>query len=228
MGRQIITPEVKREISRVRLVKTAEEADNRYFSISRVERTATLSGARFSLEWEDNLVNEDAQLLLGYFRNYEEAFEGDVPALQRDYFILMSWLYFSPFFCELRSLALLQDSDVIRYPSFAIVFGKSNCGKTSLVETLSTSMFGFAPTVDKGGFTRAQLRSLQYAYKRLPVVFDDIGRTVFRNHGVPAMCSWNAVPFHFPWQWKSHHLSIRTQPGAERSMDLLEHAIRSR
>ena len=183
-GRQIITPEVKREISRVRLVKTAEEADNRYFSIGRVERTAILSGARFSLEWEDSLVNEDAQLLLGYFRNYEEAFEGDVPALQRDYFILMSWLYFSPFLCELRSLALLQDSDVIRYPSFAIVFGKSNCGKTSLVETLTTSMFGFAPTVDKGGFTRAQLRSLQYAYKRLPVVFDDIGRTVFRNHGI--------------------------------------------
>ena len=35
-GRQTITPEIKREISRIRLVKSAEEADNRYFSIDRV------------------------------------------------------------------------------------------------------------------------------------------------------------------------------------------------
>ena len=183
-GRQHFTPEVKREISRVRLVKTVEEADNRYFSIDRTNRTAILSGSNFPLEPDDASVNADAQLLLGYFKNYEDSFEGNVPALQRDYFILMSWLYFSPFLCELRSLALLQDTDVIRYPSFAIVFGKSNCGKTSLVETLTTSMFHFAPTVDKSSFTRAQLRSLQQAYKRMPVVFDDVGRTVFRNHGV--------------------------------------------
>ena len=73
----------------------------------------------------------------------------NVTGLQRDYFTLMSWLYFSPFLCDLRSLALLQDSDVVRYPSFAIVFGKSNCGKTSLVDTLMTSMFGFAHTLDQ-------------------------------------------------------------------------------
>ncbi len=95
----------------------------------------------------------------------------------------MSWLYFSPFLCDLRSLSLLQDSDVIRYPSFAIVFGKSNCGKTSLVDTLMTSMFGFAHTLDKRSFTTSQLRGLQHGYKRFPVVFDDIGRTAFNRHG---------------------------------------------
>ena len=73
------------------------------------------------MEWDDDSVAEDARLLLGYFQNFEEAFEGNVPSLQRDYFTLMSWLYFSPFLCDMRSLALLQDSDVIRYPSFAIV-----------------------------------------------------------------------------------------------------------
>jgi hypothetical protein len=95
----------------------------------------------------------------------------------------MAWLYFSPFICDMRSLALLQDTDVIRYPSFAIVFGKSNCGKKSLVDTLMTSMFGFAHTLDKRSFTTAQLRALQQGYKRFPVVFDDIGRNAFRSHG---------------------------------------------
>ena len=182
-GRQTITPAIKREISRIRLVKSVEEADSRYFSIDRVNHTALLSGEPFSLEWDVSLVKRDSELLLDYFRNYEGAFEGNVPRLQRDYFTLMSWLYFSPFLCDLRSLALLQDSDVIRYPSFAIVFGKSNCGKTSLVDTLMTSMFGFANTLDKRAFTTAQLRGLQHGYKRFPVVFDDIGRTAFNRHG---------------------------------------------
>ena len=182
-GRQTITQQVKREISRIRLVKSAEDADSRYLSLDRITRLGILSGNRLELEWDDRAVAEDASLLLGYFQNFEEAFEGNVPALQRDYFTLMSWLYFSPFLCDMRSLALLQDSDVIRYPSFAIVFGKSNCGKTSLVDTLMTSMFGFAHTVEKGSFTKAQLRGLQHGYKRFPVVFDDIGRRAFNAHG---------------------------------------------
>lgn len=183
-GRQTITPEIKREISRIRLVKSVEEADNRYFSIDRITRSAILSGQQFSLEWDEGLVTKDSELLLDYFRSYEDAFEGNVSGLQRDYFILMSWLYFSPFLCDVRSLALLQDNDVIRYPSFAIVFGKSGCGKTNLIDTLTTSMFGFVPQVDKGSFTKAQLRGLQHGYKRLPVVFDDISRRAFTNHGV--------------------------------------------
>ena len=182
-GRQTITQEVKREIARIRLVKSAEESDSRNFSLDRITRSALMSGQQFPLEWDNELVSRDAELLLGYFRNFEDAFEGNVPVLQRDYFTLMSWLYFSPFMCDMRSLALLQDSDVIRFPSFAIVFGKSNCGKTSLVDTLMTSMFGFAHTVDKGSFTKAQLRGLQHGYKRFPVVFDDIGRRAFITHG---------------------------------------------
>lgn len=182
-GRQTITPEIKREISRIRLVKSAEEADSRYLSIDRVNHTALLSGEPFSLEWDGPQVKGDSELLLDFFRNYEGAFEGNVARLQRDYFTLMSWIYFSPFLCDLRSLALLQDSDVIRYPSFAIVFGKSNCGKTSLVDTLMTSMFGFAHTLDKRSFTTARMRGLQHGYKRFPVVFDDIGRTAFNRHG---------------------------------------------
>jgi len=182
-GRQTITPEIKREISRIRLVKSVEEADSRYFSIDRENRTALLSGEPFSLDWDGSLVKRDTDLLLNYFANYEGAFEGSVARLQRDYFTFMSWLYFSPFLCDLRSLALLQDSDIIRYPSFAIVFGKSNCGKTSLVDTLMTSMFGFAHTLDKRSFTTARLRGLQHGYKRFPVVFDDVGRTAFNRHG---------------------------------------------
>ena len=224
-GRQTITPEFRREISRIQLVKSAEQADNRYLSINRANRSAILSGEPFPLEAEDALVGTDAAILLDYFRNYEGAFEGDVAALQRDYFTLMSWLYFSPFLCDLRSLALLRDSDVIRFPCFAIVFGKSNCGKTSLVDTLMTSMFGYANTVDKRSFTTAQLRGLQYNYKRFPVIFDDVGRRAFNSHGKdmikdelqPAaaeypgfVLSMNAEPQSFPDEVVKRSLMIYT------------------
>ena len=182
-GKQRITPEIKREISRIHLVKSAEEADSRYLSIDRTNRSALLSGHRFPLEWDNESVRTDAALLLDYFKNYEGAFEGNVARLQHDYFILMAWLYFSPFICDMRSLALLQDSDVIRYPSFAIIFGKSNGGKSELVDTLMTSMFGFAHTVEKQSFTTSKLRGLQQGYKRFPVAFDDIGRSAFNRHG---------------------------------------------
>lgn len=109
-GKQKITPEIKREISRIRLIKTSEEVDNRYFTLDRVNRTALLSGKQFSLDWQRDKVQTDAMLILNHFTNYEGVFEGDVPRLQRDYFTFMSWLYFSPLMCDMRSLALVQDS----------------------------------------------------------------------------------------------------------------------
>jgi len=224
-GKQRVTPIVKRELSRIRLVKSSDEADSRHFSLDRAGSRAVLSGEDFPLSWDDASVRADARLILDFFGNYEGAFEGDVPTLQRDYFTLMAWLYFSPFICDLRSLAHLRDSDVVRYPSFAIIFGKSNCGKTSLVDTLTTSMFGRPHTVDKRGFTTAQLRGLQHAYRRHPVVFDDVGRRAFNQHGKdmikdelpPSVAeypgfvlSMNAEPHSFPDEIAKRSMMIYT------------------
>src|SRR4030042_1913580 len=96
-GKQKITPEIKRDISRIRLVKSADEADNRYFSLDRVNRSALLSGERFPLEWDTKAVKTDELLLLNYFKNYEDAFEGNMHRLKRASFIFMALLYFSPF-----------------------------------------------------------------------------------------------------------------------------------
>jgi len=242
-GRQTVTPELKREISRIQLVKSAEQADHRYLSINRADRSAILSDEPFPLEAEDALVRSDAAILLEYFSNYEGAFEGDVAALQRDYFTLMSWLYFSPFLCDLRSLALLRDSDVIRFPCFAIVFGKSNCGKTSLVDTLMTSMFGIANTVDKRSFTTAQLRGLQHSYRRFPVIFDDVGRRAFNSHGKdmikdelqPAVAeypgfvlSMNAEPQSFPDEVVKRSLMIYTTTALPAHDEGLRQKLQSR
>lgn len=183
-GRLPLNPQIKREISRVQMVKSAEEADNRYFSINRENRAAILSGEPFPLDWDADAVAKDARLLIQYFANYEGTFQGDVERLQRDYFALTSWLYFSPFMCDLRGYAAVRDADMVRYPLFAIVFGKSNCGKTALVDTLMISMFGRVNTVHKAYFTTSRMSGIQRAYKRFPAVFDDIDKRPFATYGV--------------------------------------------
>ncbi len=191
-GRQQITRELRREIakefSRIRVVQTEEEADHRELSIDRDAKAVSLFGEPFSLEPDPIAARSDAKLLVEFFGNYEGTFEGGmgVERLQRDYFILWSWLYFSPFMCDMRTLAG-HDGDIFRFPSFAIIYGKPSCGKSSLIDTLMTSMFDRAYNVDKREFTKGRLRDIQYAYKRFPAVFDDIGRPAIRNHGEDAI-----------------------------------------
>ena len=132
-------------------------------------------------EWAD--VRSDAACWLEFFDNYNKGFAGDVPRLQRDYFTFMSWFYFSPLLCELRNTALTQDMFSFKHPMFAVVYGSSNCGKTSLIETLMTSMFEFPRIVETAQFTRSNLRGLQQSYRRFPIVFDDITRDRFNRNG---------------------------------------------
>ena len=187
-GKQQITRELRQQIvkefSRIRVVQSEEKADHRELSIDRDAKLVSLFGDPFSLESDPEEAKRDARLLVDFFGNYKGTFEGGmgVERLQRDYFILWSWLYFSPFICDMRTLAG-HDGDIFRFPSFAIVYGKPSCGKSSLIDTLMTSMFGQPYNVDKREFTKSRLRDIQYAYKRFPAVFDDIGRAAIRNHG---------------------------------------------
>jgi len=187
-GKQQITREIRRQIvkehSRIRVVQSEEDTDHSEMSIDRHAKTVTLFGEPFSLEPDLAAARRDAKLLIDFFGNYEGTFEGGmgVERLQRDYFILWSWLYFSPLMCDMRTLAG-HEGDIFRFPSFAIVYGKPSCGKSSLIDTLMTSMFGKAYNIDKREFTKGRLRDIQYAYKRFPAVFDDIGKPAIRNHG---------------------------------------------
>ena len=187
-GKQQITREIRRQIvreyRRIRIVQSEEEADHSELSIDRDTKSVSLFGEPFSLEPDLAAARRDAELLVEFFGNYEGTFEGGmgVERLQWDYFILWSWLYFSPFMCDMRTLAG-HDGDIFRFPSFAIVYGKPSCGKSSLIETLMTSMFGKDYQIDKDGFTKGRLRAIQHAYKRFPAVFNDIGKRAIRNHG---------------------------------------------
>ncbi len=186
-GRPTLTTEAKEVINKQRWRKGQEEAEDTKpptLTIRPESRHVSVSGEPVSLETDAEGVRRSAAALVDYFNNYGRGFVGDVPRLQRDYFTFMSWLYISPFICDLRTLATNEGGSIFRYPSFAIIYGISGCGKSSLVDTLMISMFGHPSMVQKDNFTRQKLRGLQQNYHRYPVFFDDITRSRFTGHGL--------------------------------------------
>lgn len=196
-GRFEFTATIKAEFNKMRWRKGQEENEETRptsMTIHPESRHVSLTGKRFSLDAENEGLRRSTRAIVEYFNNYERGFIGDVPRLQRDYFTFMSWLYISPFICDLRAGAVANSGNIFHYPSFAVIYGKSNCGKTSLVDTLITSMFGHPRTVQKDSFTSRTLRGLQQNYKRFPVIFDDISRRRFTQHGLDIVKDENLPP----------------------------------
>ena len=180
-GHFSLTPKVVKEsitIARSR----AEEDEQSSVYLSYDGRGFVLSGDVIRLEATSEDVQSDVGRWIEFFGNYENGFKGDVPRLQRDYFTFMSWFYFSPLLCDVRNAALRSGSFSFEQPMFAVIYGSSNCGKTSLIETLMHSMFSYPRIVDTDKFTRSNLRGLRDSFKRLPVVFDDVARDRFNRH----------------------------------------------
>ena len=153
------------------------------FSLDLASREGSVCGLAWSLESKDAKVRADAAALAGFWEAYRSAFRGRLEKLQRDYFIFLCWMFFSPFICTLRRQAALEGRDVIRFPRVGIVFGKSNSGKTQLVEIVGRFMFGeHFPGAIRTRLTAQQLHAIDASYRRMPAFFDDVGWARFRNH----------------------------------------------
>lgn len=155
-----------------------------WFSINRETHKVLLAGKEYPLAADPVQVQSDVACLIDYFENFKQGFYGDVAQHQRDYFMFTSWFYFSPFICDLRNQAIKDRQYIFDYPLFAILYGKSNCGKTSLIQTVMRSMFGDWTIEEKTTFTRTYLRDLLVNRRRFPVVFDDVEKRRFDDHAI--------------------------------------------
>ena len=173
-------PRVVRQMTRIVTSRHESEGPKTYLTYSR--GAFTLSDDEMNIKVDPSEVRSDVEAWLEFFGNYGKGFVGDVPRLQRDYFTFMCWFYFSPLMCDLRNAALRLGHFSFDQPMFSVLYGQSNCGKSSLIDTLMTSMFSYPRTIEAQSFTRSNLRGLQESYKRFPVVFDDVTRDRFSRH----------------------------------------------
>ena len=242
-----LLPRVVREIVRTGITRKDDEAPRTF--LTREGDHFNLSGVNINLDANTCDVGRDVAAWLEFFGNYQNGFVGDVPRLQRDYFTFMCWFYFAPLMCDVRNTALRLGRFSFDQPMFAIVYGQSNCGKSSLIETLMVSMFGHPKIVDTQSFTRSSLRGLQQSFRRFPIVFDDVGRDRFNRHAPEIIkdetvhdaeypcfaLSMNAEARNFPAEIIKRSLLIYTRtslpgndPSARRRLQRSVSAIRDR
>ena len=176
---QTLNPDLKTRIRRALGNQPRNATEPAAFSISTDTRTATFDGTPFPLDFDPELAASDAALMIEYFSGFE-GFAGtpeEVRELQEEYFAFWAWLYFSPFICDLRTRAAHANRDVIRYERVAVLYGKANCGKTSLIQALLRSMFPQRPQaacMEKSLFKTAELEVITRTAKRCPAFFDDV------------------------------------------------------
>ena len=97
-------------------------------------------------------VQRDAALLAPYFEGFGR-FYGDAEGLRRSYWALTCWLYAAPFAPTLRSAALRHDGSPLTYHVHAVLYGRSDGGKTMFSRVISRSMFGLEQMVRGKDFT---------------------------------------------------------------------------
>ncbi|MDP9439262.1 MAG: hypothetical protein M3P49_11030, partial [Actinomycetota bacterium] len=163
--------------------RTPTENPEEYLSFRASSGEVVLSGKALDLRPSGEAVGADARALLEYFGGFS-LFRGESEKLARDYFAFWSWLWFGPFMCDLRNRAQAGHDHVHDYPIFGILYGKSNCGKSELVDTLQRSMFGRHGTAQNDWFTTNRVANLMAENRRYPLVFDDLGRDRYSKYAV--------------------------------------------
>ena len=97
------------------------------FSLDTASREATVCGSPWALDSAEDSVREDAASLVSFWDAYRTAFRGRVDKLQRDYFVFLCWMFFSPLMCTLRRRAALEGRDVIRPGGRRLACGRNSC-----------------------------------------------------------------------------------------------------
>jgi hypothetical protein len=126
-------------------------------------------------------VQADAALLAPYFGGFGR-FYGDAPGLQRSYWALLCWLYAAPFAPALRTAALRHDGSPLAYPVHAVLYGRSDGGKTMFSRVISRSMFGLEQMVRGKDFTTQRALGLRERLGAIPLVVDDVNRDRFTQY----------------------------------------------
>lgn len=123
-------------------------------------------------------VLEDARRLAGFMEGYlDGSFLHEKEAWEqvRAYYALWAWFWTGPRMGQLLRRAHLEGHSPYLYPLYAILYGKSNTGKSTFLRLLLRSMAGASVGLIPGtDLSQALLRSVHQEEDGLPRVVDDI------------------------------------------------------
>ena len=155
--------------------------------LDRVNDRFIYDGRVINSPLSDDGITRDALLISQYINKFQEfGVRSDI--LQRNYYGLMGWLYFTPFMPALARQVHLRGGNAAKeMKHVAIIYGQSNCGKSALAKFLMISMFGPPTTVDDSCFTQSDFKARTSSVGVLPIYYEDVSGARFagrsRNQG---------------------------------------------
>ncbi len=160
--------------SRAEEASRKKEAPKLHLDIE--NETLEFNGTPISLTPDIADVRSDVQCLVGYLDSFRQ-FHGDTQQALEDYFAFVSWFFATPFIPYLRLIAEKNNHMLHLFPVYGLLFGKSNAGKTTFIQFLSTLMCGTKLDVIYGkDITPKRLEGLKHVFEGVPLVVDEFSR----------------------------------------------------
>ena len=185
-GRATIKAAALKKINYAASATRPEEPD-KFHRLDRIADRFIYDGRAIERPASSDGIIRDALLISQYINKFQE-FGARSDILQRNYYGLMGWLYFTPFMPDLaRKIHLVGGNAPKELKHVAVIYGQSNCGKSALAKFLMTSMFGPPETVDDSGFTQRDFKTRAKHVGVLPTYYEDVSGARFsgraRNQG---------------------------------------------
>ena len=185
-GDVVITPAVVKQVKRQMAASKPVQREIHHHLTRSVDGKFLYDRVPIDRPTTDNDVarlTTDAYIITQYIGNYRE-FGLGAENLQRNYFAVMGWLYFSPFMSQLRRERSKIGPGNFDCKPTALIYGPSNCGKTDIVTFLFESMFGHAPPpLGDKDFTSTKVADKQSRAGLCPLFYDDISSRRFTSSG---------------------------------------------
>ncbi|MDI9475733.1 MAG: hypothetical protein ACOX0L_02475 [Natronincolaceae bacterium] len=172
-----------RKMKQIEIEKDAIEGKTPELEIDIENGEIILDGEPLDLNPESREITNDVNLFINYFDGFN-TFLGNTEDAINKYYAFTNWFFVSPFMSIIRNYATLYNKPITPYPVFGLLYGKSNAGKTKLLETLMIMMVGKKAILPAKEFTKSSIYNLRTEMRGFPIVIDDLNNTRFRNHGI--------------------------------------------
>lgn len=185
-GKILVTPIKRNELIRAFKKNVAKEIETKKefpeFNIDLINHKATFIGKEFNLNPEDESIKADIEALDKFFSGYD-GFLGNVDETKKQYFLLLNYMFLTPFIGKVRNTAYRHKYASIYFPVFAVLVGDKNSGKSSFVKAIQKFMFTRnLPSYTGEHWTKTNVRAFMNTISEIPILIDDISRQRFKEN----------------------------------------------
>lgn len=174
---------ITRKMNQIKIEKNAIERKTPKLKIDIDNNEVILDGKPLDLNPSLEEIENDVNLFIDYFEGFK-IFLGDTEDAIKKYYAFTNWFFASPFMSVLRNYATIYNKPITPYPVFGLLYGKSNAGKTKLLETLMIMMVGQKVVLPAKEFTKSLIYNLREEMLGFPIVIDDLNNARFRYHAI--------------------------------------------